>query len=247
MAVQWGLGGQGFNALEALQSFGQAQQQAALGQTRQLQAQQQQRSLQARQQAGQALQAGDYQGATQAAYGAGDVQLAQHIQGLQADQQKQLGEQADILGKVAAGLRQLPPQQRGQALQQYEPALMARGISRRDLDMARQDLSDGVLDGYINSARSITDTLASGRVKYMAIPQGGYLQGFDAMTGAPIGDVSQQAPQQQAAQPVPQQGGGDLEAMAQQAIAAGADPAAVQARLAQMRGGAGSQAPRAFP
>lgn len=245
MAVQWGLGGQGFNALEALQSFGQAQQNAVLGQARQAEASQKQRSLQARQQAGVALQAGNFGAATQAAYGAGDFDLVKSIGGLQEGQQKQLGEQADILGKVAAGLRQLPPQQRGQALRQYAPALMARGIGEQELRAAASDLSDGVLDGYINSARSITDTLASGRVKYMAIPQGGYLQGFDAMTGAPIGDVSQQAAQ--AAQPAPQQGGGDLEAMAQQAIAAGADPAAVQARLAQMRGGAGSQAPRAFP
>lgn len=244
MAVNWGLAGGGFNALEALQSFGTAQVQGLAQQQRQMQVEQQQRALQARQQAGGALAQGDYRGATNAAYEAGDIQLAQHIQGLQADQQKQLGEQADILGKVAAGLRQLPAQARAQALQQYAPALMQRGISQQELQHAAQDLSDGVLDGYINSARSITDTLASGRVKYMAIPQGGYLQGFDAMTGAPIGDVSQQAPQPGPAQ---QQGGGDLEAMAQQAIAAGADPAAVRARLAQMQGGAGPQARQSFP
>lgn len=244
MAVNWGLAGGGFNALEALQSFGTAQAQGLAQQQRQMQVEQQQRALQARQQAGGALAQGDYRGATTAAYEAGDIQLAQHIQGLQADQQKQLGEQADILGKVAAGLRQLPAAARGQALQQYAPALLSRGISQQELQHAASDLSDGVLDGYINSARSITDTLASGRVKYMAIPQGGYLQGFDAMTGAPIGDVAQQAPQQAPAQP---QGGGDLEAMAQQAIAAGADPAAVRARLTQMQGGAGSQARQSFP
>ena len=246
MAVNWGLAGNGFNALEALQSFGQAQQQGLIQQQRQMQAEQQQRSMQARQQAGGALAQGDYRGATQAAYQAGDIDLAKHIEGLHQDQQKQLGEQADVLGKVAAGLRQLPAEQRGQALQQYAPALMQRGISQQDLAHAAQDLSDGALDGYINSARSITDTLASGRVKYMAIPQGGYLQGFDAMTGAPIGDTSPPPTAPSQAAPT-QQGGGDLEVMAQQAIAAGADPAAVRARLAQMKGGAPSQGGATFP
>lgn len=240
MAVNWGLAAPQFNALEALQAYGNGQQQGLVRQQRAQALEQQQRTLAARQQAGAALATGNYAGAQQAAYSSGDPALAKQINDLHEDHQKQLGDQADILGKVAAGLRQLPAEQRGAALQQYAPALAARGFSQQELQQAAHDLSDGALDGYINSARSITDTLSAGRVKYMAVPQGGYLQGFDAMTGAPIG-------QTQNAPAAPQTGGGDLEAQAQAAIAAGADPAAVHARLAQMRGGAGSQAPQSFP
>jgi len=93
---------------------------------------------------------------------------------------------------------------------------------------------------FIAQAGEAKAYLDQQKVDYKVIPEGGYLQGFNQQ-GQPLGDVATQPRQ------APVQGGADLEAQAQAAIAAGADPVKVRARMQQMQGGAGSQAPRSFP
>ncbi|MCW2763392.1 MAG: hypothetical protein JWR85_3593 [Marmoricola sp.] len=76
---------------------------------------------------------------------------------------------------------------------------------------------------------------------YRVIPEGGYLQDV-----SPQG-LRTQTPNTQAPAAAPALAGDAMEAQAQAAIAAGADPVAVRARMSQLRGGAGPQAPRSFP
>lgn len=85
--------------------------------------------------------------------------------------------------------------------------------------------------------------LAMNKPDWRVVPEGGYLQDVNPVTsgGQPTAPQPREAPQAAA------RSGADLEAAAAAAIAAGADPAAVRARMAQMQGGAGSQAPRSFP
>ncbi len=87
---------------------------------------------------------------------------------------------------------------------------------------------------FIANAGEAKAYLDQQKPDYRVIPEGGYLQDV-----SPQG-MRQQPPNTQAPAKTPQQ-------YAAEAIAAGADPAAVNARLQQMQGGAGPQAPRSFP
>lgn len=166
MAVNWGLAGNGFNAQEALQSFGQAQQMGLVQQQRQMQAQEMQRKASERQQlmnarqiGSQQVQSGDLKGATATAFSVGDYDFAKAISGLQDDQRKQVEQQADILGRVAYGLRNVPPEQRRQQIAAMAPQLQAYGIDDDALEDA--DLSDDGLNGYVAISQSVKEAIAS--------------------------------------------------------------------------------------
>lgn len=231
--VQWGLAGGGFNALQTLQAFGAAQQQQLQQQALEMKQAEQQRMLATQRAASQRAASGDYRGAQQAAVAGGDFDLAGQIQRLNAGQLEQLKAQGEAMGRVAYSLKPLPETQRRQALMQAAGGLRAAGFS--DEELANADLSDGGLNGYIALSTSINDQFSQSQPRYQVIPEGGTL--VDTRNPDAIRSVSQ-----------PSQGAGsaDLEAMAQQAIAAGADPAAVRARLQQMQGGAAPQANAPF-
>lgn len=166
MAVDWRLAGPGFDAGEVLASFGQAQDRGLLQQQRQLQAQQleqraaeQQRLMQARATGAQQVQSGDLKGATATAFSVGDYDFAKAIGGLQDDQRKAVAQQADILGRVAYGLRDVPVEQRRQRLAAMAPQLQAYGIDEDALDDA--DLSDEGLGGYVAISQSVKEAIAS--------------------------------------------------------------------------------------
>lgn len=233
MAVNWNMAGGGFNALQTLQAFGAAQQQRMTQQQAEMQQAQAMREQQARGVVSQRAATGDYRGAQQAAVSAGDFDLATQVQRLGAQDQERLKAEADAIGRVAFSLSSIPQEQRQQALRSMLPALRSAGIS--DQEIAQADLSDQGLRGYISLATSINDQFQQSQPRYQVIPEGGTL--VDTRNPDAIRQVSQ---------PQPQQGGADLEAMAQQAIAQGADPAAVRARLEQMRGGAAPQANAPF-
>lgn len=157
MAVNWGLQGQGFDPLEALRYAGvQAQTRAAQQKARQ-ESEQIARDQQVRGQIAPLLQQGDFATARTTALGAGSFDLADYASKLQADQRKQLGDQAEALGGVAARLVTLPVAMRAQAFAVAKPSLLARGISEADLDGA--DFSDASLQGYIATATNATDAL----------------------------------------------------------------------------------------
>lgn len=232
MSVNWGLAGQGFNPLQVLQSAGMAQQQKLQEQQAQVAAQQQQRQ----QMIGQQAASGDVQGAQTNALAGGDFDLAGQLQGMNAAQQKQLAAEGEAIGRLAYGLRQIQnPQERAAAFQASIPAMRQQGFSDDEIRAASQDLSDGVLDGYVRFASDIQQQFARSRPDYQVIPEGGTL--VDTRNPQALQQFGQQ---QSAAQ---QQTGPDLQAMAAQAIANGADPAAVQARMQQLQGGGQTGAP----
>ena len=154
-------------------------------------------------------------------------------------------------------LDKMDERQRGEAKQQVEQlgqfALLADTPEKWDgyvdqyirmghpeAEQFRGKFSPQLRQVLIANAGEAKAYLDQQKVDYKVIPEGGYLQGFNQQ-GQPLGDVATQPRQAAPA------GGVDLEAQAQAAIAAGADPAAVRARMQQMQGGAGSQAPRSFP
>lgn len=166
MAVQWGLAGQGFDAGQVLQSFGQAEDRQLQMQQRQMQQQElarravlQARQDQARQVGAGQVAAGDFQGATATAFNVGDYDFAKAIGGLQDDKRKELERHADIIGRVAFGLRSVPAEQRQQRLAALAPQLSSYGIDTAEL--AAADLSDDGLNGYVAISQSVKDALAS--------------------------------------------------------------------------------------
>lgn len=161
MAVDFRLAGPGFDASEVLQSFGQAQQQAAVVQQRQQALAQQQRQLAARQQGAGQIAGGDFAGARNTALGAGDLDFAKIVGSLEEDQRKALGEEAGLIGSLAVSLKARPPAERAQAFAAIAPQLAARGFDTQK--MAQVDLSDGGLDGYIAMATSADDALKAYR------------------------------------------------------------------------------------
>jgi len=157
--VNWGLQGQGFNALEALQTFGQAQQQGMQRQQMALKQQEMQAQVAARQRAGQQLGEGDFAGAAQTAAIGGDYDFAKFASSASDDHRKQLAEQAGLIGSLAVRLKGQPPEARAQAFAALAPQLAQRGFDQNEL--ANVDLSDVGLDNYIAMATSADQALKS--------------------------------------------------------------------------------------
>ena len=163
MPIDWRLGGQGFDASQVLQSFGQAQdqqlqqqrQQAALAE-QQRQRQMQEQQLAARQQAGQQLTGGDYAGATATAYGAGDLDFAKQIGGLQADKLKALRAEAEGIAGLAYSLRGVPADQRAA---QAMPILQQMGVDPAAI--ATVDWSDNGIKAAYGWGMSVKDQVAA--------------------------------------------------------------------------------------
>lgn len=157
MPVNWGIQGQGFNALEALQTFGQAQQQGMQRQNMALKQQEMQAQVAARQMASQQLGAGDFAGAANTAAAGGDYDFAKFASSASDDHRKQLAEQAGLIGSLAVRLKGQPPEARAQAFAALAPQLAQRGFDQNEL--ANVDLSDVGLDNYIAMATSADDAL----------------------------------------------------------------------------------------
>lgn len=231
MAVQWGLAQPQFNALQVLQSAGMAQQNRLQQQALALKQQEAARQQATQQNVAQVAQGGNYRQAQQAAIAGGDFDLARQLGALDDDQRKRAAGEAEAIGRVAQALTTVPVAQRQQELQRFLPMLQAQGITPDEI--AGADLSDHGLNRYVSLAQSINDQIAAARPSYQVIPEGGTLVNTrDPNAVRQFSGGGQ---------------GGSIEAQAQAAIAAGADPAAVQARLRQLQGGAPSQGGATFP
>jgi len=219
--VNWGIQGQGFNALEALQTFGQAQQQGMQRQNMAMKQQEMQAQVAARQRAGQQLGEGDFAGAAQTAAIGGDYDFAKFASSASDDHRKQLAEQAGLIGSLAVRLKGQPPEARAQAFAALAPQLAQRGFDQNEL--ANVDLSDVGLDNYIAMATSADQALkayaesqkpfelSAGQTRYSAdgqvIAQNAPLPKwqFDSESGSwlqepgsgPAGYAAPQAPQAQ--------------------------------------------------
>jgi hypothetical protein len=158
MAIDFGLANQQpLNGLQALQYFGQAQQdQLALQQQRMKQATLQ-RQEQARPEIAGLVNAGDYEQAQRRAVAIGDTDYAKAIAGLEQAHREQLGRETETIGRVAQALRSVPIDQRMAQLEAFRPQLNAAGIS--DQELTGVDVTDNGLNGYISLATTLKDQL----------------------------------------------------------------------------------------
>jgi hypothetical protein len=243
-----------FSAAEALAAFGLGQQQAMQRRLFERQERDLERKETTRANISMRVGQGDYQAAQQAAIEGGEFDLAGNLGKLDEGQRKQALTEAQIMGRAAAQLKAIPADQRPAAFLQLQPLLKQAGFS--DQELAAADLSDAGLDGYSAYGKSIQEVLDPPK------PAEAFTLNPGDLRYGPDGKVIAQSPydpvvqadgviySRQASRPpiATQDGnGGDLEAQAQAAIAAGADPDAVRARLQQLRGGAGRSGPQTFP
>lgn len=254
-----------FSAIEALQAFGAGRQMA-------MQDREYRRVEGARSNVQRLASVGDYAGAQREAATAGQFDWASSLGQLDEHQQERALGEAQAGGEAARAIRQLPPEQRATAFQQFAPLLRSRGFSDEELAAHSADLSDGALDNLIGQADTVARILTAGWARsggqptniqreveyYRSIgrPDLAEQRLTNHAEGGPVlfdinGDGAPDLVPRSyfnrgggASQPAQQHGGGDLEAQAQAAIAAGADPAAVRVRLNQLRqGGPQASAP----
>lgn len=157
MAVNWNLGGQGFNALEALQSFGAAQQQRQ----QQEQYAQQQQAIQQRRQVGGMAASGDFAGARRTAASNGDFGLLGAIGNMESDKLEKLNREFDVIGQLHPQLKGLPAEARAAVA---TPILAQAGFSPDEL--AQVDWSDQGIDAVYSMSQAGKAALAS-RMKAM--------------------------------------------------------------------------------
>lgn len=140
----------------------------------------------------------------------------------------------DFVSNAAFQIIKLPPQQRPQAWEQY----LQQGIQMGFDGLAQYQgrYSDQSLNSIVARAGQMEKFQDFQQVKYMPRGEGG-LQGFQY--GVPL--QSQAADNVVARQsPAPVVSRADMEAQAQAAIAAGADPVAVRARMQELGGSVGN-------
>lgn len=159
MAVQWNLASDGFDALQSLQTFGQASQEAAQRLQQQRQLAEQQRALAARRAVGTQIANGDVAGARQDALTNGDFDLVNTVNGFEDHHRTELQQRAELIGGIAAGLRGRPQAERQAAFTAIAPQLAERGFTPEQL--AQVDLTDAGLDGYIGFATQAKDAISA--------------------------------------------------------------------------------------
>lgn len=161
MAVNWGLAQQPSGPLDILKAAGQLQLDRLTLQSTQRKADQEAQIAASRPQTQQALAAGNFAGAQTNALGAGDFDLAEHIDTLSKEHRAELERQAGVTGSLAYGLSQVPPDQRGAHFAAAVPALKSHGLDDDEIAHIGSDLSDNALSGYVNTAQSVTQQIAA--------------------------------------------------------------------------------------
>jgi hypothetical protein len=103
----------------------------------------------------------DRQGAVNAAYAAGDYEMADKltdaIKALDENQRASLARKNEAIGRISMAAKGLPPQARVAFVRQNAPYLLANGVSQADLDSF--DPSDANLDGHINLSMTVAEAL----------------------------------------------------------------------------------------
>lgn len=115
-------------------------------------------SLQRRKDVLGAYNRGDAAGAQAQAYQAGDTDLIGTLSTLDKSKREQASARADSLGKIAFGIKGLPPEQRRAAIQAAAPSLQALGFTPEQLSSF--DPNDGALEGLIANAMDLKDQIA---------------------------------------------------------------------------------------
>lgn len=204
-----------FSAMEALQAFGMGRQMAVANRQLERQEATYQRQESTRGNVSRLLTAGDYQGATAAAVGGGEYDLAGTLNSLGDNQRQQAIQEARIISGVATSLRRLPADQRQSAYERIMPQLRGLGLFSEQ-ELTGVDLSDQGLDGYISFSSQIAPprqgegfTLSEGQIRfdangqpiargapqrprYYSVPPGGRLEMDPAAQPAPQEAVNPQ-------------------------------------------------------
>lgn len=176
---------------------------------------------------------GDVQGARTAALRAGNFDLAKTLDGLGAPDKEAIKRRSEYIGNAALRIQQLPPEQRAAAWDHYARQGPQFGVD--GLDQYVGQYSEEALHAAIAQAGMVKDYFDANKIDWRVTPEGGRMDPFDAF-GRPLAPDRMSQPSPQAAPPQDEAG---LRAAAAEAIAAGADPAQVNARLEQMlKGGA---------
>jgi len=242
MPVQWGLANEGVgNPLDSLRYFGLAQQQ----QQDQVRLQAEQAKLQADQQRRASLAAAydpatgklDNRQVSQTLAMSGDIDgFRTFNKGLQGEQ----AETAKMIGQVAEWAD--TPEKWGQAINY----MTSNGI---EVPEQYRQFSEANRMAALAVGGRYDEYMEAQQPKYIPVGENGVVNVRDpaalaAVAAAQGGQPAPQAAPRQA--PANQPDAATLTRQAEQAIANGADPVAVRARLQQMLGGAGS-GPRTFP
>lgn len=235
MPADYGLLGGGFSATNALAALGAGQQQRM--QQQRFAAQEEELARQQQLRAG--LQGAydpttgqlDRVAARQAYAGAGDIEGAmgvdQRAMAAQAAQYKNAVEKVGLTAQLLGGVRDEAT---------YQQARQVAAANGLDVSGIPPTYNPQWVATTRTQALTMAQQLEQEAPKYQVVPEGGVL-------------VNTRDPNalQAVANRAPAQAGTDYSAMAQAAIAAGADPAQVRARLQQLQGGAAPQATSPFP
>jgi hypothetical protein len=103
----------------------------------------------------------DRQGAVNAAYAAGDYEMADKltdaIKALDENQRASLARKNEAIGRVSMAAKGMPVQARAAFIRSNAPYLLANGVNQADLDGF--DPSDANLDGHINLSMTVAEAL----------------------------------------------------------------------------------------
>jgi hypothetical protein len=109
---------------------------------------------------------GDSQGARTAAVSAGDFDLADHLQKLDADQQSKLASFYKLAGPLAYQMRQIQdPEQRKAFLAQARPALEAQGVDPKAID-SFDVTNDTALDALVAANSTVDQLIDRGKITW---------------------------------------------------------------------------------
>lgn len=118
-----------------------------------------QRALKVQQDVAPKVQSGNYAGAAQDAAAQGQYDLSGQLSKMDETQRAHAAQTADIMGKAAFGLAQLPQEQRAAKLQSIAPILVQQGIPQEMI--AKADLSDQGLAQIAGQAMTVKDQIAA--------------------------------------------------------------------------------------
>lgn len=102
--------------------------------------------------------------------------------------QRKVKDQVDYIGNAALAIKQLPPEQQPAAWDAYVEQGVQQGFE--GLADYRGKYDPATLDSAIAQAGMVKDFLATQKIDYQVIPQGGKLQGFRA-DGTPLAHTTQ--------------------------------------------------------
>ena len=136
---------------------------------------------------GQMAAGGDYAGARRGALQTGDFDIVSKLDAMGDEGRKRAFDISQHTAPLLMSLKNVPPEQRGAALQQIAPQLLAAGFKPDDIAKVGTDLSDGALDRHGTSAMTIAEYQSANK----PVSLGSYDKLVNPQTGATIAEGMQ--------------------------------------------------------